>query len=171
MYSLFYNCKNLVSIPEDLFYDNPEITSFQNTFLNCSGITEIPENLFSYTTRITTLVSVFDGTSISTVPEKLLSNIKTPREVTNINGIFSNCASLVSIPEYIFADFINITVFSNFFFNCSKLTIMPKDNDGTPVYNRSGEGKEGYAIVTNYVNAFRGCTSMEGYDQIPADWK
>lgn len=54
---------------------------------------------------------------------------------------------------------------------CPNLTTMPIDNDGTPIYNRSGEGKEGYTIVTSYQDCFSECDSIEGYDQIPAGWK
>lgn len=47
----------------------------------------------------------------------------------------------------------------------------PIDDDGTPLYNRSGEGKEGYSIINNVSACFFGCTNMSDYDSIPSEWK
>ena len=141
----FYLCPNLTSIPENLFTNNTAVTNFTNCFYYCTGLTgSIPENLFSNNTK-----------------------------VTDFSYCFSNCTGLTgSIPENLFANNTAVTNFTNCFNRCSGLTgNTPTDNDGTPIYNRSGEGKEGYAIVTSYSYCFQNCTNLTDYSSIPSGWK
>ena len=43
--SLFKDCKNITSIPENLFKYNTEVDSFVSTFVDCTGIRNIPEKI------------------------------------------------------------------------------------------------------------------------------
>ena len=141
----FTNCfltSYLISIPGDLFSDNPEVTNFGYIFYTCSSLTSIPEDLFRYNP-----------------------------EATDFSACFYSCDSLTSIPENLFKYNTKITDFDNCFQDCKNLKTMPIDSDGTPIYNRSTPGKPGYSIVTNHYRCFLSCASIEGYDLIPTDWK
>ena len=167
----FYNCSGLTSIPENLFKYNTAVTSFSNTFQNCSGLTSIPANLFSNNTKVTYFSYTFSNCSQLTgsIPENLFSN---NTAVTNFTNTFYNCKRLTNIPEKLFSNNTKVTSFFGTFKSCSGLTgNTPVDSDGTPIYNRSGEGKDGYAVVTNYVNCFGNCTGLTDYSSIPSGWK
>ncbi len=59
LYDAFMECKQLIEIPENLFYDNPEIIefgycyisasydTFLGCFMGCTGLTSIPKGLFN----------------------------------------------------------------------------------------------------------------------------
>ena len=165
----FYQCSNLTSIPETLFSTNTAVINFANCFAYCSGLTSIPENLFANNTKVFYFGSCFSNCSgLRSIPDKLFS---TNTAVNNFYGCFSGCTGLTSIPENLFANNTAVTSFDSCFRNCTGLTgNCPTDNDGTPIYNRSGEGKEGYAIVTSYSGCFAGCTGLSDYASIPSSW-
>ena len=142
-YACFSGCTGLASIPESLFANNTAVTYFSNCFWNCKGLTSIPENLFANCPNVTEFYRCFDA-------------------CTGLTG---------SIPDNLFATNTAVTDFGYCFNGCKGLTgSCPKDNDGTPIYNRSS-GKEGYAIVTYYRDCFRYCTGLTDYSSIPTDWK
>ena len=118
----------------------------------------------------TTLASGFSGCSqLTSISENLFSNCT---KVTNFKSTFSGCRGLTSIPANLFSNNTAVTDFRYTFENCSGLNgSVPVDSDGTPIYNRSGEGKEGYAIVTNYKDCFYQCQRLSDYSSIPEDWK
>ena len=148
-----------------------DVTDFNSCFYQCSELTSIPSNLFSTNTAVTDFSYCFDGCSgLTSIPENLFANCP---NVTGFNQCFYHCSGLTgSIPYNLFANCPNVTDFSFCFENCRRLTgTCPVDNDGTPIYNRSGEGKEGYAIVTDYSYCFYNCTGLTDYNSIPSDWK
>ena len=167
-----YNTRisELISISENLFSNCPNINNFDGTFYNCLGLTNIPENLFSNNTKVTSFTSTFQYCSgLTSIPENLF---KYNTAVTSFNNAFDGCNGLTNIPENLFGNNIAVTSFSYTFQNCLGLTgNVPTDTDGTPIYNRSGEGKEGYAVVTQYSACFRGCTGLTDYSSIPSGWK
>ena len=129
-----------------------------------------PEVKLSFKKDNTDFNMCFYGASIvdGSIPEDLFSDFP---DATNFEKCFMVITDMVTIPKYIFANNTKVTNFSQCFNMCFNLTTMSIDNDGTPIYNRSGEGKEGYTIVTSYQDCFSNCDSIEGYDQIPAGWK
>ena len=140
----FCDCTRLTgNIPENLFANCPNVTDFGYCFRNCLGLTgNIPENLFANCPN-----------------------------VTDFGYCFSGCTRLTSIPENLFTNNTAVNDFRNCFRNCSGLTgNVPVDNDGTPIYNRSGSGKEGYAIVRSYADCFYNCTGLTDYNSIPSSW-
>ena len=168
----FSDCTGLTgSIPEKLFSNCPNATNFSNCFLSCRGLTSIPDNLFSTNTAVTNFSNCFYNCTELTgsIPENLFAN---NTAVTTFGYCFSDCTGLTgSIPEKLFSNCPNVTDFYACFYDCSGLTgTCPVDNDGTPIYNRSGEGKEGYAIVIDYIYCFRNCTGLTDYNSIPSDW-
>ena len=105
---------------------------------------------------------------LNEIPESLFSN---NTAVTSFYSTFAGCIVLTSIPEKLFSNNTKVTDFSSTFSRCSGLTgNTPVDNDGTSIYNRSGEGKEGYEVVTSYGNCFLNCTGLTDYYSIPRTW-
>ena len=167
----FYQCTGLTSIGNGVFDGCTAVTDFSACFSECSGLTSIPENLFASNTAVTNFGSCFQQcSSLTSIPENLFAN---NTAVTNFSYCFIYCIGLTgSIPENLFASNTAVTDFRQCFQNCSGLTgKVPVDNDGTPIYNRSGNGKEGYAIVDYYGNCFYNCTDLTDYNSIPSDWK
>ena len=166
----FANCFKLTSIPEILFSNNTAVTSFTDTFANCTGLTIIPENLLSNNTAVTSFYGTFQSfRGLTSIPENLFSNNKA---VTDFSYTFYSCTELTSIPANLFSNNTAVTDFSYTFNECSGLTgNVPTDTDGTPIYNRSGEGKEGYAVVTQHEGCFGNCTGLTDYVSIPSSWK
>ena len=169
-YGCFSSCSGLTSIPEKLFASNTKVTSFDSCFTDCTGLASIPENLFANNTAVTKFSFCFsDCTGLTSIPEDLF---KYNTAVTKFNSCFSSCSGLTSIPANLFATNTVVTNFISCFRNCSGLTgNCPIDNDGAPIYNRSGEGKEGYAKVTSYSGCFYNCTGLTDYSSIPSGWK
>ena len=161
----FNSCTGLTSIPENLFSNNKAVTNFNTTFYNCSGVTSIPENLFKYNTAVTSFRSTFsDCKGLTSIPANLFS---TNTKVTSFGYTFNYCTGLTSIPANLFSNNTAVTSFSSTFQNCSGLTgNVPTDTDGTPIYNRSAPGKEGYAIVTSYGDCFKSCTGLTDYSKL-----
>ena len=195
--SCFWGCSSLTSIPENLFANNTAVTNFSYCFLGCTGLTSIPENLFTSNTAVANFRECFYAcTSLTSIPENLFAS---NTAVTIFNGCFEDCSGITSIPENLFTSNTAVTEFSHCFLGCTSLISIPdnlfsnntavtsfetcfdgcsgltgncpKDNDGTPIYNRSGSGKPGYAIVTSYRYCFQGCRGLTDYSSIPSAWK
>ena len=165
----FDGCSGLTSIPETLFVNNTAATNFYRCFYGCTSLTSIPENLFANNTAVNSFYNCFNScTGLTSIPENLFS---TNTAVTNFTGCFYGCTKLTNIPENLFSTNTAVTNFTGCFRDCTGLTgNCPIDNDGTPIYNRSGEGKEGYAKVTNYSGCFYNCSGLTDYNSIPSDW-
>ena len=146
-----------------------DVTDFTECFRDCSGLASIPENLFANNTAVTTFDSCFYGcTSLTSIPENLFANNTV---VTSFYYCFLDCSGLTSIPANLFSTNTAVIDFNQCFYGCTSLTgNVPIDNDGTPIYNRSGSGKPGYAIVEYYGSCFLGCTGLTDYNSIPSSW-
>ena len=166
----FDNCSKLTSIPSTLFANNADVTDFSTCFQGCSGLTSIPGNLFENNTAVTDFNSCFGSCSgLTSIPANLFAS---NTAVTDFENCFSNCSGLTSIPSTLFAANTAVTDFFGCFQSCRNITSScPVDKDGTPIYNRSGSGKEGYAVVSYRRYCFYGCTKMTDYASIPSDWK
>ena len=167
----FSGCTELTNIPANLFSNCTAVTDFSNIFYNCRKLTSIPSNLFSNNTEVTYFSwAFFNCSRLTSIPENLFSNNKA---VIDFSNTFYNCSQLTgSIPENLFSNNTAVIKFNYTFHNCRKLTgSIPTDTDGTPIYNRSGEGKDGYAVVTDYTDCFYNCTGLTDYNSIPENWK
>ena len=167
----FYYCTGLTSIPENLFSTNTTVTDFNECFYYCSGLTgNIPDNLFANCPNVTNFAYCFTSCSgLTSIPDNLFS---TNTAVTNFAYCFTSCSGLTSIPDNLFSTNTAVTNFGRCFINCRGLTgNVPVDNDGTPIYNRSGNGKPGYAIVTSYIDCFYNCRGLTDYNSIPSGWR
>ena len=123
--SKFGSNNSIVSIPEGLFKNNVNITSFGSVFFRNTAITSIPEGLFKNNVNVTEFAEVFNGCSgLTSIPEGLFkNNVK----VTSFAGVFSFCSGLTSIPEGLFKNNVNVTLFKEVFSYCMGLTSIPED--------------------------------------------
>ena len=97
--STFKGSSRLTSIPEGLFKNNVNVTSFSEVFSGCSGLTSIPEGLFKNNVNVTSFNYTFLGCSgLTSIPEGLFKNNV---NVTSFDYTFSGCSGLTSIPEVI----------------------------------------------------------------------
>ena len=60
-YGCFNGCNSLASIPENLFYNNPDFIDFIECFRNCSSLQSIPSGLFANNTAATSFIYCFLG--------------------------------------------------------------------------------------------------------------
>ena len=105
----FINCKELQTIPNDLFSNAPQINNFERAFKDCIKLQFIPEKLFEKN-----------------------------KNATNFYGAFSKCKSLHSIPEKLFENKTNPSFSASYaFFECTGLNYIPTNifngiaNEGT----------------------------------------
>lgn len=106
IYSIYQNANIPEPIPEDLFFDCRNVTSFRYCFgsLESSGvnttIVSIPERLFKYNTKAENFRQAFLNCSeLIEVPQNLF---KYNTEATNFNAVFSRCGKLETLPDYLF---------------------------------------------------------------------
>ena len=134
----FSYSRSLVSIPENLFINNPQITSFASCFYYCTSLTSIPQGLFDNNTN-----------------------------VTNFSYCFYNCTSLTSIPVGLFDKNLNVTDFSYCFERCEKLkvnvqigsTVTNSVDVGYFAYSNAAKGTVYCRAGSNAYNAFLESTS------------
>ena len=62
----FLRCYALISVPENLFANCPNVTNFQETFSLCTALKYIPENLFANCPEVTDFSYTFEGCMILT---------------------------------------------------------------------------------------------------------
>ena len=122
--SVFFRNTAITSIPEGLFKNNVNVTEFGSVFSNCSGLTSIPEGLFKNNVNVKSFGSVFSNCSgLTSIPEGLFKNNV---NVTNFGSVFTNCIGLTSIPEGIFKNNVNVKSFTGLFAGCSSLISIPE---------------------------------------------
>ena len=147
-YHTFDGCSSLTEIPENLFAGCKNVTSFYHTFSGCSSLTEIPENLFAECKNVTSFYHTFDGcSSLTEIPENLFAECK---NVTSFGGTFSGCSSLNEIPENLFAECKNVTDFRSTFIYCLSLTEIP-----VSIFDNNRK-------VKSFVSTFESCISVKG---------
>ena len=122
--SKFWNCDNIISIPENLFKNNVSVTDFSQVFYRCEGITNIPEKLFENNINVINFEYAFyKCVGITNIPRNLFKN---NTKVTNFSFMFYN-SGITEIPEDLFKNNINAEDFSEMFFNCPRITSIPEN--------------------------------------------
>ena len=142
----FRYCASLVSIPENLFINNPQITTFYYCFYQCTSLLSIPQGLFANNPNATHFSSCFYGcTSLTSIPQGLFANNP---NAYSFYYCFYQCTSLKSIPQGLFANNPNAVDFGACFQGCTSLTSIPQglfDNNPN---------------ATHFGSCFQGCTSL-----------
>ncbi|WP_349950176.1 hypothetical protein [Bacteroides cellulosilyticus] len=145
--SCFCQCSNLISIPEELFDKNIEVTSFESCFQDCSKLESIPTGLFDKNIEVTSFESCFqDCSKLESIPTGLFDkNI----DVTNFNYCFQSCEKISNIPTGLFDRNTKVTDFEYCFEVCSNLTSIP-----TRLFDKN-------INVTSFFGCFQKCSTLE----------
>ena len=152
-YRLFYNCANLISLPE-----LPAITlatsCYSNMFRGCTGLTSLPSDLLPATTLANNCYqTMFYGcTGLTSLPSDLLPATTLANNCYYM--MFHSCSSLTEAPE------LPATILANYcyyymFYGCSSLIEAPE----LPA-----------TILADYCYyyMFRGCSSLTKAPELPA---
>ena len=108
-------------------------------------LTEIPEWLFSKKVTSTKMSKFGVNNSIVSIPEGLFKNNV---NIVSFFDVFSGCGGLTSIPEGLFKNNVNVTNFGSVFSGCTGLTSIP---EGLFANNVN---------VTEFIEVFRECTGL-----------
>ena len=108
-------------------------------------LTEIPEWLFSKKVTSTVMSKFGSNNSIVSIPEELFKNNV---NVISFDSVFRGCSGIRSIPEGLFKNNVNIVSFDSVFSGCSGITSIPEG-----LFNNN-------VNVTNFRDAFRGCNGI-----------
>ena len=119
-------------------------------------LTEIPEWLFSKKVTSKVMSKFEPNNSIVSIPEGLFKNNV---NVTEFREVFAGCKGLTSIPEGLFKNNVNVTEFRATFSGCTGLTSIPDRiiELGKKVNEKGG----------SVSRMFYGCTSASNYNSLP----
>lgn len=131
MNSMFYNCRNLTTIPS---FDTSSVTNMEQMFAYCTSLTTVPKLNTRSVTRMRAMFS--DCTNLTTVPLFDISNVE------SFDVIFYNCTNLTQVPLF---DTSYVTSMQSTFSKCTSLTTVPKFNTRR---------------VNNMYALFNGCTNL-----------
>ena len=110
-----------------------------------SKLTEIPEWLFSKKVTSTVMSKFRRNDSIVSIPEGIFKNNV---NIVSFDRVFYNCTGITNIPEGLFKNNVNATNFASAFSDCNRLTSIPE-----------GLFKNNVK-VTNFEYTFEGCTVL-----------
>ena len=142
----FFGCASLVSIPQGIFDNNPQLTSLADCFCGCASLVSIPQGIFDNCPSATDFSGCFeDCTSLTSIPQGLFDNNP---QVTSFYSCFYNCKSLTSIPQGLFDNNPQVVSFDSCFYHCESLTTIP---DG--LFDNNPQ-------VTSFSSCFVSCISL-----------
>lgn len=155
---------NIQSIPENLFANCPNVTSFYSAFEGCRSLESIPANLFANCPNVTSFQGTFYGCSnLTSIPGKLFINCS---NVITFDATFYECSSLTSIPEKLFDNCEKVEEFGSTFAGCTSLT-----GDAPELWKRGTNSEENnYMENPDGNGCFRECEKLNQYDEIPNYW-
>ena len=108
-------------------------------------LTEIPEWLFSKKVTSTVMSKFGSNNSIVSIPEELFKNNV---NVISFDSVFRGCSGITSIPEGLFNNNVNVTNFRDAFRGCNGITSIPEGlfkNNANVIY---------------FTNIFFGCSRL-----------
>lgn len=189
--NIFAYCKGLTVIPEELFYNNTEVTTFYDSFYGCEKIAEIPAKIFYKSTKLKNCHGTFGFMySVTEIPSGLFDNNPL---VTDFSETFNSLNKITEIPQNLFNKCPEVRSFAGTFNHCTSLKTIPEGLlDNCQKVTNFGYFKRGVELgifsdclsltgkapelwkrtnVTSNLYAFRGCTQLSNYADIPDDWK
>ena len=107
--------------------------------------TEIPEWLFSKKVTSTVMSKFGSNNSIVSIPEGLFKNNV---NIVSFDSVFYNCTGITNIPEGLFKNNVNVTNFGSVFTNCIGLTSIPEG-----IFKNN-------VNVKSFTGLFAGCSSL-----------
>ena len=188
-FEMFKGCENIPSIPEGLFDQCPEITTFYDTFIALRKVKSIPPGLFDKQTNVTSFFATFfKCEQLKEIPPGLFDKHPNNRsfawtfgmcyslksvpaglfdhhtKVTKFDHVFFKCTALRSIPPLLFDKNTNVTDYSKAFEDCRELT-------GEGPVNSAGKKLWELSPTPNGTTCFLNCTKLTDYATIPTNWK
>ena len=155
-----------------------------STFMRSTGLGAIPSGLFEFATDATDFSDAFSITPITSVPSGLFDDCPL---VQTFASTFGSCINLVTVPLTLFDNNTNVLTFSGTFRNCINITsgvIQFTNNESVTIFDRvysmftssnsiSGAAPELWNRLPrpSGTDAFKNCTSLTNFGDIPADFK
>ena len=156
----FKNCSSLTGFAPGFSIDST-VVSLRSTFEGCSSLPYIPAISGSF---IYDLRDTFNGCSSAT---HFATGFKIPGSVSYLNSAFKNTLALQEIPSSIWP-----TYFLNHDVDISQMFYRDTVQAGIPTGTLpAGVLWEDPVINFNATDAFKNCTSLSNYDDIPSTWK
>lgn len=154
MYSMFYGCSYLTSVP---LFDTSSVTNMEGMFRYCGNLTSIP--LFD-TSLVTKMANMFEG-CIKLVSVPLLDTSL----VTNMNSMFDGCNRLTSVPLF---DTSSLTSMGRMFYGCYAV-----ESGALALYQQvSTQANPPTYHGSTFTNCGRDTiTGAAELAQIPSNWK
>ena len=164
------------SIPRDFFSNCPNSANITqiNYLFSESGLESIPEDLFKDCENVTSFEGTFYGTSITTIPARLFANNK---KVSTVYSAFANCEKLRSVPVSLFDENRRITNFAYVFGSEapdlekqeSPYTVI--DGNKVHLYQRANYPDD-FVTPTSFYGALRAFANKNwGLETIPSSWR
>jgi len=123
MSSMFFNCKELASLPDINKWDTSNVTNMSSVFFDCRSLTSISDISRWNTSKVTDMSRMFGYceklTSLPDISKWNTSN------VTDMREMFSNCSSLLSLPDISKWKTNNVVDMDNMFQDCRSLSSLP----------------------------------------------
>lgn len=170
----FYYCYTLQTIPSGLFAGLSKVTTFESAFYHCSNLGTIPEDTFKDCSAAESFASCFFGCSadFTSIPAGLFSDCSA---ALDFSDTFAGCTSLASIPAGLFDSCRKVESFSGTFQADSKIEGESPYTliNGTKVhlYERSDYKDEFTSQTIDGSGCFGGCTKLSDYSTMPSSWK
>lgn len=120
--STFYRCSYLSKVPDYLFVNTPNVTSFASCF-ELTSVDSLPAHMFGDLSKVTSFARCFLGTDITEVPDGAFDGAS---NVTYFNQGFQSCWKLTKISEDMFSSMPNLVNVSSCFAGCDALEDIPK---------------------------------------------
>ena len=147
MESMFQECVNLSSLPEDISnWNTHRVGNLSGIFESCCSLLSLPDISKWSTNNVTDLSFMFNICSeLKSLPNISKWNII---NVHDINSLFKSCSSLQELPDISNWNTENVKDIHSLFRNCSSLLILPDISR----WNTSN--------IQNISNLFNGCKKL-----------
>ena len=90
---MFKDCKSLISLRDISKWDTSKVDDMSNMFNECISLESLPDNQNGI--NLKSISYIFENCNqLASIPD--ISRWDTPK-VTNMEGIFSKCSSLISL--------------------------------------------------------------------------
>jgi len=145
------------SVPENLFFYNPQVTQFRNTF-TYSSLESIPTGIFRNNTGIIELSSTFQGCEITSVPSGLFDKLS---GLKSIDRIFNECNRLTNISTGLFDKNLQLESTYQAFSYAPSLYSLPTGifEKNINIINFDGFCQQSNLTIENYSNIIKNIAS------------
>lgn len=158
----FKGSLRMIEVPENIFENCIEQTSFNNLFDSCWKLQRIPANLFKNCINLTEVISCFNNCiTVTEIPSGLFRN---NTKLTRVNLCFTNS---LYIDNYINLKYVPADLFDN----CPSIVWAANCFLGNVNITSALPALWLRGTITAYSRYAGGCVNAANYASIPADWK